>query len=297
MRVFVTGATGFIGTALVRELVGAGHTVVGLARSDASAQTLIDAGVEVHRGSLTDLESLRRGAEAADGVIHTAFVHDFSEYAKAGETDLHAVRAIGEALAGSGRPFVSTSGTALLTPGRVGTEEDAADPQSGGAPRVPSEEYVLSLAEHGVRSSVVRLSPSVHGDEDRGFVPMLIQTARESGVSAYVGEGLNRWSAVHRLDAVRLYRLALESGTAGARYHGVADEGIPVRRIAETIGRRLGVPVASRTPEEVATFGWLGAFITLDSPASSALTQERLGWRPTHPGLLEDLEGPAYFGA
>lgn len=296
MRVFLTGATGFIGSAIIQELLSAGHQVLGLARSEAAVQALAAAGVAAHRGALDDLHSLQRGAEAADGVIHTAFVHDFSDYAGAGATDLRAVEAIGAALAGSGRPFVITSGTALLPPGRLATEADAADPNSAGAPRVASEVAVLGLAGQGVRSSVVRLPPSVHGEGDHGFVPALIGIAREKGVSAYIGDGLNRWPAVHRLDAAHLFRLALEKGVAGTRYHGVAEEGVPVRTIAEAIGRHLNLPVVAKSPEESADhFGWLAYFLGLDSPAASTLTRQRLGWLPNQPALLPDLDQGHYF--
>lgn len=296
MRVFVTGATGFIGSAIVQELLGAGHQVLGLARSEEAAQALVAAGAEVHRGALDDFDSLRRGAAASDGVIHTAFVHDFSAYATAGETDRRAVEALGAALAGSDRPFVITSGITVLTPGRLATEEDALDTNAASAPRIPSEETVRALASQGMRASVVRLPPSVHGDGDHAFVPALIGIARSTGVSAYGGDGLNRWPAVHRLDAAHLFRLALEQGTAGARYHGVADEGVPVRDIAAVIGRHLNLPVVAKSPEEAADhFGWLGYFLSIDCPASSALTQQRLGWHPSQPALLADLEQGRYF--
>src|SRR5579862_5873341 len=296
MRVFVTGATGFIGSAIVKELIAAGHAVVGLARSDAAAASLLGAGAEVHRGSLEDLESLRGGASAADGVIHTAFIHDFSNLAAAGKTDNVAIETLGAALAGSGRPLVVTSGIALLTPGRLGREEDAADTGSGAGHRLASEKTALSMASRGVRASIVRLPPTVHGDGDHGFVPALIGVAREKGVSAYVGDGLNRWPAVHRLDAARLYRLVVEKGTAGAAYHGVAEEGIPGRDIAAVIGRRLNIPVVSKSGEQAAAhFGWIGNFFAMDGPASSVQTQERLGWRPVQPGLITDLDGAYYF--
>lgn len=298
MRVFVTGATGFIGSAITAELIAHGHKVLGLARSDAAAAALAAAGAEIHRGDLDELESLRSGAKAADGVIHTAFVHDFSKMASAGETDLHAVEAIGAALAGSDRPFVITSGIALVKVERHATEDDAADTGSAGGHRAASEEAVLAMASRGVRASVVRLPPSVHGDGDHGFVPALIGIARQKGVSAYIGEGLNRWPAVHRLDAAHLFRLALEKGTAGARFHGVADEGVAVRDIAEVIGRRLNLPVATTPPEQAAGhFGWLARFLAIDCPASSAKTQQQLGWRPTRPGLIADLDRARYFEA
>lgn len=296
MKIFVTGATGYIGSALIEELTRAGHQVIGLARSKESAQKLAAVGIEAHIGSLTDVDSLRRGAAASDGVIHTAYNHDFSAYATAGETDRQAVEALGSALIGSDRPLVITSGVTVLTPGRLAAETDALDPKAASAPRIPSEEVMQALALQGGRTSVVRLSPSVHGEGDYGFVPTLIGIAREKGVSAYIGEGTNRWPAVHRLDAVGLFRLALEKGTAGSIFHGVADEGVPVRDLAAIIGQHLHLPVVSKSAEEAADhFGWIGAFLSVDCPASSALTRQQLGWQPSQPSLLADLAQGHYF--
>jgi nucleoside-diphosphate-sugar epimerase len=293
MRVFITGATGFIGSAIVRELIDAGHEVLGLARSDAAAQFLVDAGAQVHHGSLEDLESLRVGASVADGVIHMAFIHDFANYGPAAEKDKRAIETLGAALVGSDRPLIVTSGTLLAQPrGPLATENDATDPNF---PR-KSEDAALAAASRGVRASVVRLPPSVHGEGDHGFIPALIGIARVKGVSAYIGNGLNRWPAVHRLDAARLYRLVLEKGTAGTTYHGVGDEGIPVRNIAEVIGRQLDLPVIAKSREEAADhFGWLARFLGIDGPASSAQTQQQLGWLPCEQGLIADLNETHYF--
>jgi nucleoside-diphosphate-sugar epimerase len=297
MRVFVTGATGFIGSAVVRELIAAGHDVVGLARSDQAAAAVTAAGAEVHRGSLQDLDSLRSGAAAADGVIHTAYIHDFSETANpaaAASTDGSAIAALGEALAGSGRPLVVATGLVPSAAGSLATEADDA-PDNPAYPRV-SEPAALSLASRGVRVSVVRLSPSVHGEGDYAFVPAIIRIARRGGLSAYVEEGTNRWAAVHRLDAANLFRLALEAAPAGARLHAVGDEGVPFRDIAEVIGRHLDVPVKSISDGEAAgQFGSFAHFAAMDIAASSARTQRELGWHPSHPGLIEDLEAGHYF--
>jgi nucleoside-diphosphate-sugar epimerase len=295
MRVFVTGATGFVGAAVVRELLGAGHAVVGLARSEAGAAALRAAGAAVHHGALEDLDSLRRGAADSDGVIHTAFNHDFSQFAANCEQDRVAIGALGEALRGSARPLLVTTGLLGLAPGRVARESDAAHVVSAQVPRA-SEQAALALAEQGVQASVVRLPPSVHGEGDHGFVPMLIDLARRKALSAWIGEGANRWPAVHRFDAARVYRLALERGARGERYHAVAEEGVAFRQIAAVIGQRLGVPVAGVPVQAAAAhFAWFAMFAGLDAPASSAWTREVLGWVPGQGRLLEEVDSECYF--
>jgi nucleoside-diphosphate-sugar epimerase len=306
MRIFVTGASGWIGSAVVPELIGAGHQVVGLARSDASAAALAAAGAEVHRGTLDDLDSLRSAAVASDGVIHLAFKHDIAfsgGFQGAADADRRAVETFGEALAGSDRPFVIASGTLGLAPGRVGTERDGheSDPAVASLPSGPrtrwaTSELVLSYSSRGVRSSIVRLSPTNHGDGDHGFMATLVGIARDKGVSGYIGDGSNRWPAVHRLDSARLFRLALEKAPAGSTLHAVADEGVPIHDVAAVIGRHLDLPVVSISPEDAGEhFGWLAAFIGKDSPASSELTRELLAWQPTYPGLIDDLDQGHYF--
>jgi nucleoside-diphosphate-sugar epimerase len=298
MRVFVTGATGFIGSAIAQELQAAGHRVLGLARNDAAVARLQAMGVEAHRGALADIGSLVAGATACDGVIHMAFIHDFSAYGASVEADLRAVDAMTRALQGTGKPFIGTCVTALLAGGRLGTEADAPTPGTAGHMRAASEAKVLAAAAIGVRSSVVRLPPSVHGAGDHGFVPMLIDIARRTGFSAHIGDGANRWPAVHRSDVARLYRLAVEGAKPGSRLHGVAEQGVPMREIAETIGRGLGLPVRSLTPDEArAHFGWMAGFVAIDNPSSSEVTRQALGWQPSGPGLLEDMRDSGYFSA
>lgn len=320
MRVFVTGATGFIGFAIVKELISAGHQVTGLARSEASGRKLTAAGARVQVGSVEDLDCLRRAAAAADGAIHTAFYHKISHMplgtrlrvllggapggivrrfmAAAVATDRNALKTIGQALSGTDRPLVASFGTLSMKPGRLATEDESYNPNFIGAPRARTEDTLQELASRGIRTSAIRLAPIVHGAGDQGIAPRLIQIARKKKESGYVGDGLNRWPSVHRLDAARLFRLALENGPAGGTYHGVAEEGIPFRDIAGLIGRRLKVPTASKTPAEAAKqFSFLSLFVGIDNPTSSRLTQERLGWHPTQIGLLEDLDQADYFKA
>jgi nucleoside-diphosphate-sugar epimerase len=295
MRVFVTGASGWIGSAVVPELLGSGHQVLGLARSDSAAATVAALGADVHRGGLDDPESLRAGAAASDGVVHLAYNHDFSQMQEAADSDGHAIAALGAVLDGTGQPLVIASGTLGLAPGRVATEADEAE--LGAHPRIASALAAKAWADRGVRSSIVRFAPTVHGPGDHGFVAVLVAIAKEKGVSAYLGDGSNRWPAVHRLDAATLVRLAVDAAPAGSYLHAVAEEGVPARAIAEAIGRGLGVPVVSVDPDQAeAHFGWLGRFFGADCPASNEVTRHLLGWQPTHETLLADLEAGSYFG-
>jgi nucleoside-diphosphate-sugar epimerase len=295
MRVFVTGASGFIGSAVIAELRAAGHEVVGLARSDEAAAAVAATGAQVRRGSLDDLDSLRAGAQDADAVIHLAFKHDFSDFAGAGRSERAAVETILAALEGSGRPFLFASGVAMLAPGRVVTERDQAPWSGPDSPRGGAEQLAFSFVPRGVRSVSLRFSPTVHGPGDHGFTARLAQVAHERGTAAYVGDGTGRWPAVHRADAARLVRLALEQAPAGTVVHAVDEEGVTGRDIAQAIGDRLGVPVTSVAAEDAAAhFGWIGAFFAFDAPASSERTRALLGWEPTHPTLLEDLAAGAY---
>lgn len=297
MRVFLTGASGFIGSAVVQELLAAGHQVLGLARSDKAAKSLTAVGVEVHRGDLEDTDSLARGAAAADGIIHTAFIHDdLTKVAVYAQTDQRAIAAMATALEGTHKPLVTASATAMLARGTATAVETMPAPEDG--PRAPSEKTMLAAAERGVRTSVVRLPPSVHGAGDHAFVPMLINVARQKGFAAFVGDGANRWPVVHRLDAARLFRLALEKAKPGTRLHAVAEEGIPMRSLAEAIGQGLGVPARALPSDEVAAhFAWMSHFITLDNPTSSALTRGSMAWSPREAGLLDDMKKSGYFAA
>ena len=291
MRVFVTGATGFVGSAIVENLIQAGHQVLGLARSEAGSDALTRLGAGVYRGDLSDTAGLAAGARQCDGVIHTAYNHDFTQFAAAGETDRRAVEALGSALVGTGKPLVVTSAIGLLTPGRPTTEEDEGDPHSPGAVRIPSEKMALGFASQGVRSSIIRLPIMVHDRTRQGFATRLAGLARQTGVSAYIGDGLNRWPAVHRLDAADLFRLALESGATGSRYHAIAEEGVTLRTIADAIGRKLDVPVVAKSPDKAAEhFGFVAYFVGADFQAASAQTKRTLGWNPTRHGVVADLE-------
>jgi nucleoside-diphosphate-sugar epimerase len=297
MKIFVTGATGFVGSAVVAELIGAGHQVVGLARNDQAKKALQSSGAQVPHGDLQDLDSLVEGAKSADAVIHTGFIHDFSRFREVCEVDRKAIEALGNALAGTDRPLIVTSGTLVVGAGQVITENTLPDYEHSQNPRAASEQAVDDLAEKGINVSVVRLSPSVHGDGDsQGFVPMLISLAKKSGVSAYIGQGENRWTAVYRLDAAVLFRLALQNTIPGMRFHGVAEESITLKSLAETIGAKLGLPIISKSGKEVSEhFAWFEHFAGLDGPASAIKTREQLNWHPSHPTLMQDLQGNVYF--
>ncbi|MXV15657.1 SDR family oxidoreductase [Hufsiella ginkgonis] len=297
MRIFVTGATGFVGSAVVAELIGAGHQVIGLARNEQAEKTLQSSGAEVHKGDLEDLNSLAEGTRSADAVIHTGFIHDFSRFGEVCEIDRKAIKALGNALAGTNRPLIVTSGTLVVGGGQMVTEDSLPDYAHSRNPRAASEQAVDELAERGINVSVVRLSPSVHGDGDRhGFVPMLIDLAKKTRVSAYIGKGENRWTAVHRLDAAALYRLALQNTVPGVRFHGVAEESVTLKSIAEAIGSKLGLPVVSKSGKEASEhFTWFEHFAGVDGPASAFKTREQLNWHTSHPTLLQDLRGNVYF--
>jgi nucleoside-diphosphate-sugar epimerase len=305
MRIFVTGASGWIGSAIVPRLLESGHQVVGLARSDAAAAAVASAGAQVQRGTLDDLDVLRDAAATSDGVIHAAFKHDIAfsgDFQGAADADRRAVETFGAALKSSDRPLVIASGTLGLSPGHMATERDGHDLDAAGQhpagprTRMATAEYVLGLASQGVRSSIVRLAPSVHGDGDHGFVATLVDIARAKGVSGYIGDGTNRWPAVHRFDAAELFCLAVTDAPAGSTLHGIADEGVPIRAVAEVIGRHLDLPVVSVSPDDAAEhFSWLASFLAMDSPASNTLTRQLLGWEPTHPGLIADLDEGHYF--
>jgi nucleoside-diphosphate-sugar epimerase len=297
MRVFVTGASGWVGSAVVKDLLASGHSVLGLARSEAGAKKVADLGADVLQGTLDDLDLLRQGAAQADGVIHTAFNHDFSKIVESSEQERRAIEAIGGALEGSNRPFIVTSGVALLAQGRVTSEADTRPPSPESFPRSP-ETAAEAFAERGVRVAAIRLAPTVHGIKDNGFVPRLVQLARQKGVSAYLDEGQNRWPAVHRLDAARLYRLALENDTARGPFHAIAEEGVTLKQIAQTIGRGLNIPVVSLSGDKAAEhFTWFTRFAGMDCPSSSPRSRSLLGWKPEQPTLLEDMGNPAYFDA
>jgi nucleoside-diphosphate-sugar epimerase len=294
MRIFVTGASGWIGSAVVRDLLDSGHDVVGLARSDESAATVTGLGAELQRGDLDDLDSLRRGAAASDGIVHLGYNHDFSDMQGAAQTDLAAITAMGEVIEGTDKLLLIASGVAGLRPGQVATERDMPDPNTH--PRIASAQATLALASKGVRSVVARFAPTVHGPGDKGFVATLVGVARERGVSGFIGDGAGRWPAVHRLDAATLVVRAVEDAAPGTVLHVIAEEGVPTRAIAEAIGRGLDLPVESIAPERAAEhFGWIGMFFGADVPASNTVTREQFGWDPIQPGLIADLDAGSYF--